>query len=48
MEQSVQEERARSGIPYTGAEIEALSEEAKRIGSYKTKVASWEEQIKIQ
>jgi LDH2 family malate/lactate/ureidoglycolate dehydrogenase len=43
LEQSVQEERARSGIPYVEAEIEALNEEAKRVGSYEIKVASWEE-----
>jgi LDH2 family malate/lactate/ureidoglycolate dehydrogenase len=47
LEQLVQVERARSGIPYVEAEIEALNEEAKRAGSYEIKVTSWEEQAKI-
>lgn len=44
LEQLTQEERTRSGIPYVEAEIEALSEEAERDGSYGIKVASWQEQ----
>jgi LDH2 family malate/lactate/ureidoglycolate dehydrogenase len=44
LEKLVQEERVRSGIPYVEAEIEALNEEAKRVGSYEIMVTGWEEQ----
>lgn len=44
----VREERARSGIPYVEAEIEALSEEGKRAGSYEMKVTSWEECLQVR
>ncbi|KAI4759186.1 hypothetical protein E4T52_08567 [Aureobasidium sp. EXF-3400] len=43
-EQLIQEERVRSAILYVEAEIEALNEEAKRIGSYEIMVTDWEEQ----
>lgn len=44
LEQLIQEERIRSGIPYVEAEIEALNEEAKRVGSSEIMVTGWEEQ----
>ncbi|KAG9529179.1 Malate/L-lactate dehydrogenase, partial [Aureobasidium melanogenum] len=44
LEQLTQEERARSGIPYVEAEIQALNEEARRVGSYEIKVSDWEQQ----
>ncbi|KAG9673153.1 Malate/L-lactate dehydrogenase, partial [Aureobasidium melanogenum] len=44
LEQLTQEERARSGIPYVEAEIQALNEEARRVGSYEIKVSNWEQQ----
>ncbi|TIA47730.1 Malate/L-lactate dehydrogenase [Aureobasidium pullulans] len=43
LEQLVHEERSRSGIPYVEAEIEALNEEARRVGSREIKVTGWEE-----
>ncbi|KAI4719180.1 Malate/L-lactate dehydrogenase [Aureobasidium sp. EXF-10727] len=48
LEQLTQEERTRSGIPYVEAEIEALNEEAKKVGSYEIKVSGWEEQEKLR
>lgn len=44
LEQLTQEERTRSGIPYVEAEIQALNEEARRVGSYEIKVSHWQEQ----
>lgn len=44
LEQLTQEERTRSGIPYVEAEIQALNEEARQVGSYEIKVSNWEEQ----
>lgn len=43
LEQLVHEERSRSGIPHVEAEIEALNEEARRVGSREIKVTGWEE-----
>jgi LDH2 family malate/lactate/ureidoglycolate dehydrogenase len=44
LEQLIQEERVRWVILYVEAEIEALNEEAKRIGSYDIMVTDREEQ----
>ncbi|KAG9681921.1 Malate/L-lactate dehydrogenase, partial [Aureobasidium melanogenum] len=43
LEQLTQQERARSGIPYVEAEIEALNEEARRVGSHEINVSDWEQ-----
>jgi LDH2 family malate/lactate/ureidoglycolate dehydrogenase len=44
LEQLIQEERVRSVFLYVEAVIEALNEEAKRVGSYEIMVTDWEEQ----
>jgi LDH2 family malate/lactate/ureidoglycolate dehydrogenase len=47
LEQLVQQERSQSGIPYVETEIEALNEEARKVGSHEIKVSEWSEQAKV-
>ena len=41
IEQLTEEERKKTGIPYVEAEIEALNEEAKRVGAPELEIESW-------
>lgn len=43
LEQLTQEERTQSGIPCIEAEIQALNEEAQRVGLFEIEVSNWEE-----